>query len=137
MNGAEENTCASFHLRGNQSGLFSKQFFLKGNLMKENGTPTSRPQPAASRESFAQVMELGRTNGNHDNCKVLEGMDRSIPNKNRNRSETFKVSSLEDLCLEKAIDNVKHIVNMRGIVDQLLERILPHCNAEELKNIED
>ena len=69
--------------------------------------------------------------------EVLEGMDRSIPNKNRNRRETFKVSSLEDLCLEKAIDNVKHIVNMRGIVDQLLERILPHCNAEELKNIED
>uniref|UniRef100_A0A162ACU6 Uncharacterized protein n=1 Tax=Daucus carota subsp. sativus TaxID=79200 RepID=A0A162ACU6_DAUCS len=36
-------------------------------------------------------------------------MDRSIPNRNRKRNETVK----------------------------FLERILPHCNAEELKNIEE
>ena len=57
-------------------------------------------------------------------------MDRSIPNRKRNRKETFKVPSLDVLCLQKAIDNVKHIGNIAGIPDQFLERILPHCNAE-------
>ena len=31
-------------------------------------------QPAASRESFAQVMEIGRTNGNRDNCSEFDAI---------------------------------------------------------------
>ncbi|KAK1378902.1 hypothetical protein POM88_025646 [Heracleum sosnowskyi] len=42
--------------------------------MKERGTATSRAQPAASRESFAQVMENGRTDGNGDNFSEYDAV---------------------------------------------------------------
>ncbi|KAK1379807.1 hypothetical protein POM88_026551 [Heracleum sosnowskyi] len=42
--------------------------------IKEHGTATSRAQPAASRESFAQVMENGRTDGNGDNFSEYDAV---------------------------------------------------------------
>ncbi|KAL8155099.1 hypothetical protein AgCh_000475 [Apium graveolens] len=42
--------------------------------MKESRNPTSRAQPAASIESFAQGIENGRTNGNGDNCGEFDAV---------------------------------------------------------------
>ncbi|WOG98412.1 hypothetical protein DCAR_0417754 [Daucus carota subsp. sativus] len=47
----------------------------------------------------------------HEKQVHPQGMDRSIPNRNRKRNETVKVPSLEDMCFRKVIDNVKHIGN--------------------------
>ncbi|KAK1370085.1 meiosis-specific protein ASY1 [Heracleum sosnowskyi] len=41
---------------------------------KEHGTPTSRTQPAASRESFAQKLENGRINVKGDNCSEFDAV---------------------------------------------------------------
>lgn len=55
----------------------------------------------------------------------------------RNRKETLNVPSLLELCVQTAIDNVRYLGDVGGIDTQLLERILPHCSADQLKHIED
>ncbi|XP_020882996.1 uncharacterized protein LOC110228938 isoform X2 [Arabidopsis lyrata subsp. lyrata] len=50
---------------------------------------------------------------------------------------TKKPPSLIDLCVRKAIDNVKYIGYVGGVDFQLLEQILQHCTLEQLKHIED
>ncbi|WOH13692.1 hypothetical protein DCAR_0833203 [Daucus carota subsp. sativus] len=66
--------------------------------MKEHGTPTSRAQPAASRESFAQVMEIGRNNGNHDNCSEFDAIMCSKSSSQSKRSR--KASAVKDPILQ-------------------------------------
>ncbi|EOA27623.1 hypothetical protein CARUB_v10023771mg [Capsella rubella] len=50
---------------------------------------------------------------------------------------TKKPPSLVDLCVRKAIDNVKYIGYVGGVDFQLLEQIMQHCTLEQLKHIED
>ncbi|GAB2263060.1 hypothetical protein Droror1_Dr00004057 [Drosera rotundifolia] len=45
--------------------------------------------------------------------------------------------SLVDLCVQKAIDNVRYIGNVGELDSHLLERILPHCKVEQLMHIEN
>ncbi|KAL1807199.1 hypothetical protein ACET3Z_030267 [Daucus carota] len=66
--------------------------------MKEHGTPTSRAQPAASRQSFAQVMEIGRTNGNRDNCNESDAIMCSKSSSQSKRSR--KASAVKDPILQ-------------------------------------
>jgi hypothetical protein len=39
---------------------------------------------------------------------------------------------LVDLCVEKAIDNVKHLGDVSHVDHRMLERILPHCTLDQL-----
>ncbi|XP_010506117.1 PREDICTED: transcription elongation factor B polypeptide 3-like isoform X2 [Camelina sativa] len=50
---------------------------------------------------------------------------------------TRKPPSLVDLCVRKAIDNVKYIGYVGGVDFHLLEQIMQHCTLEQLKHIED
>lgn len=46
------------------------------------------------------------------------------------------VVSLLELCVRSAIDNLQYISDVGETDIQLLKRILPHCNAEQLNHIE-
>ncbi|CAO2200629.1 unnamed protein product [Urochloa humidicola] len=45
--------------------------------------------------------------------------------------------SLVDLCVQKAIDNLRYVNHVDGIATELLKRILPHCTLKQLEHIED
>ncbi|KAK4275523.1 hypothetical protein QN277_018591 [Acacia crassicarpa] len=47
-----------------------------------------------------------------------------------------KVPSLVDLCVQKAIDNVRYLGNVGETDAYLLERILPHCTLDQLMHVE-
>lgn len=47
-----------------------------------------------------------------------------------------KVPSLEDLCVQSAIDNLQHLGDVGQTDLSLLAKILPHCNADQLHRIE-
>ncbi|KAL8106463.1 meiosis-specific protein ASY1 [Apium graveolens] len=66
--------------------------------MKEPRTPTSRAQPAASRESFAQGIENGRTNGNGDNCGEFDAVMCSKSSSQSKRSR--KASAVKEPILQ-------------------------------------
>lgn len=55
----------------------------------------------------------------------------------KDRKEMSNVPSLVDLCVQTAIDNVRYLGDVGGVGEQLLERILPHCDVDQLKHIED
>lgn len=44
--------------------------------------------------------------------------------------------SLVDLCVQKAIDNVRYLGNVGPVDHHLLEQILPHCTLDQLMHIE-
>lgn len=44
--------------------------------------------------------------------------------------------SLEDLCVQSAIDNLQHLADVGYTDISLLAKILPHCTAEQLHRIE-
>lgn len=48
-----------------------------------------------------------------------------------------KVPSLVDLCVQKAIDNLRHIGDVGETDLHLLERFLPHCTLDQLMHIEN
>lgn len=48
-----------------------------------------------------------------------------------------RIPSLVDLCVQKAVDNVRYLGDVGETDQHLLERILPHCTIEQLKHIED
>lgn len=48
-----------------------------------------------------------------------------------------RIPTLVDLCVQKAIDNVRYIGDVGATDTILLERFLPHCTAEQLMHIED
>jgi len=48
-----------------------------------------------------------------------------------------KVPSLVDMCIQLAIDNIRHLGDVGDTGLDLLERILPHCTVDQLKHIED
>lgn len=48
-----------------------------------------------------------------------------------------KLPSLVDLCVQKAIDNLKHIGDVGETDFHLLERFLSHCTVDQLMHIED
>jgi elongin-A len=45
-------------------------------------------------------------------------------------------TSMVDLCVEKAIDNVKYLGDVSHVDHHMLERILPHCTLDQLMHIE-
>jgi len=45
-------------------------------------------------------------------------------------------TSLVDLCVEKAIDNVKYLGDVSHVDHHMLEKILPHCTLDQLMHIE-
>ncbi|XP_047080373.1 uncharacterized protein LOC124691143 [Lolium rigidum] len=47
-----------------------------------------------------------------------------------------RAPSLLELCVRKAIDNLRHIQSVDGVDTPLLRRILPHCDLEQLTRIE-
>ncbi|XP_066350965.1 uncharacterized protein [Miscanthus floridulus] len=47
-----------------------------------------------------------------------------------------KPLSLLELCVRKAIDNLRYMESVDGVEMDLLKRILPHCTQEHLTNIE-
>ncbi|CAO2210019.1 unnamed protein product [Urochloa humidicola] len=47
-----------------------------------------------------------------------------------------KPRSLVDICVQKAIDNLRYVSYVDGIPTELLKRILPHCTLPQLKHIE-
>eukprot|EP00250_Pteridium_aquilinum_P027988 c3635_g1_i1 orf=395-1126(-) len=47
-----------------------------------------------------------------------------------------KVPSLEDLCVQSAIDNLQYLSDVGHTDISLLAKILPHCTAEQLHRIE-
>lgn len=47
-----------------------------------------------------------------------------------------KPLSLLELCVRKAIDNLRYMESVDGVEMDLLKRILPHCTLEHLTNIE-
>ncbi|CAO2164257.1 unnamed protein product [Urochloa humidicola] len=47
-----------------------------------------------------------------------------------------KPPSLVDICVQKAIDNLRILGNVDGIATELLKRILPHCMRPQLEHIE-
>ncbi|KAM0882484.1 hypothetical protein ACQ4PT_032251 [Festuca glaucescens] len=47
-----------------------------------------------------------------------------------------KAPSLLDLCVRKAIDNLRRVESVDGVDTPLLRRILPHCDLEQLTRIE-
>ena len=48
-----------------------------------------------------------------------------------------RVPTLVDLCVQKAIDNVRYLGDVGETDQHLLERFLPHCTVEQLMHIED
>lgn len=48
-----------------------------------------------------------------------------------------RIPSLVDLCVQKAVDNVRYLGDLGETDQHLLERILPHCTVEQLTHIED
>ncbi|KVI05261.1 RNA polymerase II transcription factor SIII, subunit A [Cynara cardunculus var. scolymus] len=48
-----------------------------------------------------------------------------------------RVPSLVDLCVQKAVDNVRYLGDVGETDLHLLERFLPHCTVEQLTHIED
>jgi len=48
-----------------------------------------------------------------------------------------KPRSLLDICVQKLIDNLRHLGSVDGIEMELLKRILPHCTLEQLTRIEN
>lgn len=48
-----------------------------------------------------------------------------------------RVPSLVDLCVQIAIDNLKHIGDVGETDFHLLERFLSHCTVDQLMHIED
>ena len=44
--------------------------------------------------------------------------------------------SLVDLCVQKAIDNVRYLGNVGPVDQHLLEQILPHCTLDQLMHVE-
>lgn len=48
-----------------------------------------------------------------------------------------KIPSLVDLCVQKAVDNVRYLGDVGETDFHLLERFLPHCTVEQLTHIED
>ncbi|KAI3696106.1 hypothetical protein L1987_79115 [Smallanthus sonchifolius] len=50
---------------------------------------------------------------------------------------TRRIPTLVDLCVQKAIDNVRYLGDVGETDRHLLERFLPHCNVEQLMHIED
>lgn len=48
-----------------------------------------------------------------------------------------KIPSLVDLCVQKAVDNVRYLGDVGETDFHLLERFLPHCTVEQLMHIED
>ncbi|XP_047080355.1 uncharacterized protein LOC124691123 [Lolium rigidum] len=49
--------------------------------------------------------------------------------------EERKAPSLLEMCIRKAIDNLRHIQSVDGVDTALLRRILPHCDLEQLTRI--
>lgn len=47
-----------------------------------------------------------------------------------------KIPSLVDLCVNKAIDNLRFLGDVGETDIHLLERILPHCTVEQLMHVE-
>nr|XP_051196035.1 uncharacterized protein LOC127309094 [Lolium perenne] len=47
-----------------------------------------------------------------------------------------KAPSLLDICVRKAIDNLRRVESVDGVDTALLRRILPHCDLEQLTRIE-
>ncbi|KAK1378879.1 hypothetical protein POM88_025623 [Heracleum sosnowskyi] len=85
--------------------------------MKEPGTATSRAQPAASRESFAQVMENGRTDGNGDNFSEYDAVIYSKSSSQSKRSRKASAVSFQPWLLDTAeIDsNRLHLESFWGV----------------------
>ncbi|PWA89078.1 RNA polymerase II transcription factor SIII, subunit A [Artemisia annua] len=50
---------------------------------------------------------------------------------------TRRIPTLVDLCVQKAVDNVRYLGDVGETDQHLLERILPHCNVDQLTHIED
>lgn len=48
-----------------------------------------------------------------------------------------KAPSLVDMCIQLAIDNIRHLGDVGETDLHLLERFLPHCKVDQLKHIED
>ncbi|KAI7754641.1 hypothetical protein M8C21_021509, partial [Ambrosia artemisiifolia] len=48
-----------------------------------------------------------------------------------------RIPTLVDLCVQKAIDNVRYLGDVGETDAYLLERFLPHCTVEQLMHIED
>lgn len=47
-----------------------------------------------------------------------------------------KIPSLVDLCVNKAIDNIRFLGDVGETDIHLLERILPHCTVDQLMHVE-
>jgi elongin-A len=54
----------------------------------------------------------------------------------RDQTSVRKKPSLVDLCVQKAIDNVRYLGNVGPVDHHLLERILPHCTLDQLMHVE-
>nr|XP_043638588.1 uncharacterized protein LOC122609702 [Erigeron canadensis]XP_043638596.1 uncharacterized protein LOC122609702 [Erigeron canadensis] len=48
-----------------------------------------------------------------------------------------RIPTLVDLCVQKAIDNVRYLGDVGETDQHLLERILPHCTMDQIKHIEE
>ncbi|MFS7993765.1 putative RNA polymerase II transcription factor SIII, subunit A [Helianthus anomalus] len=48
-----------------------------------------------------------------------------------------RIPTLVDLCVQKAIDNVRYLGDVGETDPYLLDRFLPHCTVEQLTHIED
>lgn len=48
-----------------------------------------------------------------------------------------KGPSLVDLCVQKAIDNLRYLGDVGETALHLLERILPHCTLDQLMHVEN
>ncbi|KAK9059922.1 hypothetical protein SSX86_020626 [Deinandra increscens subsp. villosa] len=55
----------------------------------------------------------------------------------RGTKQIRRIPTLVDLCVQKAIDNVRYLGDVGATDTLLLERFLPHCNVEQLTHIED
>ena len=47
-----------------------------------------------------------------------------------------KIPSLVDLCVNKAIDNLRFLGDVGETDIHLLDRILPHCTVDQLMHVE-
>ncbi|GAU42678.1 hypothetical protein TSUD_131060, partial [Trifolium subterraneum] len=52
------------------------------------------------------------------------------------RRDQTSAPSLVDLCVQKAIDNIRYLGNVGPVDHHLLERILPHCTIDQLMHVE-
>ncbi|ONK73918.1 uncharacterized protein A4U43_C03F920 [Asparagus officinalis] len=48
-----------------------------------------------------------------------------------------KIPSLLDLCIQTAIDNLRYMADVGEVDAHLLQRILPHCDIDQLRHIEN